>query len=64
MHGARHVMLRAVNPRISSYMASYDVASTIHQSLGVGAPGWGAAGAGSAARLMTTRACQESVEEL
>jgi hypothetical protein len=29
---ARHVIKRIWNPRFLSYMASYDVASTIHQS--------------------------------
>ena len=33
MGSARHVIERIVNPRFLSDMASYDVASTFHQSL-------------------------------
>jgi len=33
----RHVIKRILNPRLVSYMASYDVVSTIHQSLIEGA---------------------------
>jgi len=36
MNSARHVIKRNLNPRFLSWMASYDVASTIHQSLEVG----------------------------
>ena len=36
LDSARHVIQRLVNPRFLSQMASYDVASTIHQSLGPG----------------------------
>ena len=33
MDGARHVIKRILNPRFLREMASYDVASTIHQCL-------------------------------
>jgi len=33
MDSARHVIKRILNPRFSNAMASYDVASAIHQSL-------------------------------
>jgi len=33
MDSARHVIKCILNPHFLSYMASYDVASTIHQSL-------------------------------
>jgi len=39
MDSARHVITRVMNPRLLGYMASYDVASTIHQSLDAG-PGF------------------------
>jgi hypothetical protein len=34
MGSARHVIKRIMNPRVLFQMASYDVASTIHQSAG------------------------------
>jgi len=34
MNSARHVIKRILNPRCLGYTTSYDVASTIHQSLG------------------------------
>jgi len=36
MDGACHVIKLMLKPRFSIYMASYHVASTIHQSLGLG----------------------------
>ena len=36
MNSARHVIKRILTRRCMSYTASYDVASTIHQSLGFG----------------------------
>ena len=36
MDSARHVIKTILNPRFLSQMASYDVASTIHESLQVG----------------------------
>jgi len=36
MDSARYVIKRILNPHLLSQMASYDMASTIHQSLGGG----------------------------
>jgi len=35
MDGVRHVIKQITSPRVSSEMASYDVASTIHRCLPV-----------------------------
>jgi len=47
MDGARHVIKRMLNPLVWSQMASYDVASTVHQSPTTAA----AASASSASRF-------------
>jgi hypothetical protein len=41
MDGARQVITRMLKPRLMMQMAFYDVASTIHESLGGGQPAEG-----------------------